>query len=77
MSGNEPQKSEASKDNVSNNSIDEGLPRDLSQLSFSSGSNPDDFHCNKAHSETTLKNIYGYYQAQKLCDVVLIANGCR
>ncbi|XP_038214044.1 kelch-like protein 5 isoform X2 [Zerene cesonia] len=77
MSTCDTQKAEASKDNVSQNSIDEGLPRELSQLSLSSGSSPDEFHCHKGHSETTLKNIFGYYQAQKLCDVVLIAGTCR
>ncbi|XP_034829155.1 kelch-like protein 5 [Maniola hyperantus] len=77
MSNSDSQKPEAAKDNVSTNSIDEGLPRELSQLSLSSGSNPDEFHCNKGHSESTMKNIYGYYQAQKLCDVALIAGGCR
>ncbi|XP_039755120.1 kelch-like protein 5 [Pararge aegeria] len=77
MSNCESQKPEAAKDNVSTNSIDEGLPRELSQLSLSSGSNPDEYHFNKGHSESTMKNIYGYYQSQKLCDVTLIAGGCR
>lgn len=77
MSACESQKTEASKDNVSTHSVDEGLPRELSQLSLSSASNPDEFHCNKGHSEITMKNIFGYYQSQKLCDVSLIAGGCR
>ncbi|KAI8421797.1 hypothetical protein MSG28_009754 [Choristoneura fumiferana] len=77
MSGCDSQKAEASKDNISTNSIDEGLPRELSQLSLSSASSQDEFYCDKGHSETALKNIYGYYQAQKLCDVVLIAGGTR
>ncbi|CAH2047275.1 unnamed protein product, partial [Iphiclides podalirius] len=77
MSACESQKSETAKDNISTNSIDEGLPRELSQLSLSSASSQDEFYCDKGHSETALKNIYGYYQSQKLCDVVLIASGCR
>lgn len=77
MSGCDSQKAEASKDNISTNSIDEGLPRELSQLSLSSASSQDEFYCDKGHSETALKNIYGYYQAQQLCDVVLIAGGTR
>ncbi|XP_052740873.1 kelch-like protein 5 isoform X2 [Bicyclus anynana] len=77
MSNCDVKKPETAKDNVSTNSIDEGLPRELSQLSLSSGSNPDEYHCNKGHSETTMKNIYGYYQAQKLCDIALLADGCR
>ena len=77
MSACETQKTEAAKDNVSTHSVDEGLPRELSQLSLSSASNSDEFHCNKGHSEITMKNMFGYYQSQKLCDVALIAGGCR
>lgn len=77
MSGCGTQNAEASKDNISTTSIDEGLPRELSQLSLSSASSQDEFFCDKSHSESTIKNIFGYYQAQKLCDVALIAGGCR
>lgn len=76
MSNCDSQRPETAKDNVSTNSIDEGLPRELSQLSLSGG-NPEEINCHKGHSETTMKNIYGYYQAQQLCDVTLIADGCR
>ncbi|KAL0830632.1 hypothetical protein ABMA28_002774 [Loxostege sticticalis] len=77
MSGCDSQKPESSKDNISTNSIDEGLPRELSQLSLSSASSQDEFYCDKGHSEITLKNIFQYFQSQKLCDVALIAGGCR
>ncbi|KAH9627698.1 hypothetical protein HF086_016852 [Spodoptera exigua] len=77
MSASETQKPESSKDNISSNSIDEGLPRELSQLSLSSGSSQDEFFCDTGHSGAALKNIFGYYQSQKLCDIVLIAGGCR
>lgn len=77
MSGCDSQKPESSKDNISTNSIDEGLPRELSQLSLSSASSQDEFYCDKGHSEVTLKNIFQYFQSQKLCDVALIAGGCR
>ncbi|XP_026748878.1 kelch-like protein 5 [Galleria mellonella] len=77
MSGCDSQKPECSKDNISTTSIDEGLPRELSQLSLSSTSSQDEFYCDKGHSDSTLKNIYQYFQAQKLCDVALIAGGCR
>lgn len=77
MAASESQKVEASKDNVSTDSVDEGLPRELSQLSLSSSSSQDEFFCDKGHPELTLKNIYGYYQSQKLCDVALIAGSCR
>lgn len=77
MSASDAQKAEASKDNISNNSIDEGLPRELSQLSLSSASSQEEFFCNKGHSGLALKNIFSYYQSQKLCDVALIAGGCR
>lgn len=77
MSGSDSHKSETTKDNISTNSIDEGLPGELSQLSLSSSSSQDEFFCDKGHAEVALKNIYGYYQSQKLCDVFLIADGCR
>lgn len=77
MSACDSQKAEPTKDNVSTNSVDEGLPRELSQLSLSSASSQDEYYCDKGHSEITLKNIFSYYQSQKLCDVVLIAGGCR
>lgn len=77
MSVNDSQKPETSKDNISNNSIDEGLPRELSQLSISSVSSQDEFFCDKGHSGSALKNMFGYHQSQKLCDVALIAGGCR
>ncbi|CAG9787729.1 unnamed protein product [Diatraea saccharalis] len=77
MSDCDSQKPECSKDNISTNSIDEGLPRELSQLSLSSASSQDEFYCDKGHSETALKNIFQYFQSQKLCDVTLIAGGCR
>ncbi|XP_028175970.1 kelch-like protein 5 isoform X1 [Ostrinia nubilalis] len=77
MSGCDSQKAESSKDNISTNSIDEGLPRELSQLSLSSASSQDEFYCDKGHSEITLKNLFQYFQSQKLCDVALIAGGCR
>lgn len=77
MSGCDSQKAESSKDNVSTVSIDEGLPRELSQISLSSASSQDEFFREKGHAEIALKNIFGYYQAQKLCDVFLIAGGCR
>lgn len=77
MAACEPQKSECSKDNISTNSIDEGLPRELSQLSLSSATSQDELFSDKGHSVSTLKNIFGYFQAQKLCDVALIAGGCR
>ncbi|RVE44844.1 hypothetical protein evm_010499, partial [Chilo suppressalis] len=76
MSGCDSQKPEGSKDNISTNSIDEGLPRELSQLSLSSASSQDEFYCDKGHSEVTLKNLFHYFQSQKLCDVALIAGGC-
>lgn len=76
MSACDPQKSETANDNVSTNSIDEGLPREFSQISLTSTSSQDEFY-NNGHSEVALKNIYGYYRSQKLCDVVLIAEGCR
>lgn len=77
MSTSDTQKPETSKDNISSNSIDEGLPRELSQLSLSSAASQDEFFCDTGHSGAALKNIFGYYQSQKLCDVVLIAGGCR
>lgn len=77
MSGCDSQKPESTKDNISTNSIDEGLPRELSQLSISSSTSQDEFFCDKGHSEYMLKNIFGYLQAQKLCDVALIAGGSR
>ncbi|XP_041980208.1 kelch-like protein 5 [Aricia agestis] len=77
MSGCDNRKGENSKDNISTISADEGLPRELSQISLSSESNSEECHCDEKHSESTLKNIYGYYQSQKLCDVVLIAGECR
>lgn len=77
MAACEPQKPECSKDNISTNSIDEGLPRELSQLSLSSATSQDELFSDKGHSDSTLKNIFGYFQAQKLCDVALIAGGCR
>lgn len=77
MSLSNSQKADASKDNISNNSIDEGLPRELSEISLSSTSSQDEIYCDKNHPENTLKNIYSYYQSQKLSDVVLIAGGCR
>lgn len=77
MSACETQKGEASKDNISNNSIDEGLPRELSQLSLSSNTSQEEFYCDKGHSDSTLKSIYDYYQSKKLSDIVLIAGGRR
>lgn len=66
------------KDNVSRTSVDEGLPRELSQLSLSvSTTSQDESYSYKGHSDVTLRNMYGYFQAKKLCDVVLIAGGCR
>ncbi|KOB76183.1 Kelch-like protein 5 [Operophtera brumata] len=76
MAASESQKPECSKDNISTNSIDEGLPRELSQLSLSSATSQDELFSDKGHSDSTLKNIFGYFQAQKLCDVALIAGGC-
>lgn len=79
MSGCDSQKAEASKDSIllSTNSIDEGLPRELSQLSLSSASSTEEFFCDKGHADTALKNIFSYFQSQKLCDVTLVAGGCR
>lgn len=77
MSTTKSQRAECSRDNISTNSIDEGLPRDISQLSLTSVSSQDEVYCDKEHSENTLKNIFGYYEAQKLSDVILIAGGIR
>lgn len=76
MAASESQKPDGFKDNISNNSIDEGLPRELSQLSLASAASQDEF-TDKGHAENTLKNVCSYYQSQKLCDIVLIAGGCR
>ncbi|XP_045535854.1 kelch-like protein 5 [Papilio machaon] len=76
MSARDPLNSETAIDNVSTNSTDEGLPRDFSQISLTSTSKQDEFYSN-GHSELALKNLYGYYRSQTLCDVVLIAEGCR
>lgn len=77
MAACDSQKQETSKDNISTTSIDEGLPRELSQLSLSSATSQDESFSDKGHADATLKNIFGYFQAQKLCDVALIAGGCR
>lgn len=77
MSACDTPKADTMKDNVSRNSVDEGLPRELSSISIASGNIQDDVFCARGHPQHTLKNIFGYYQTKKLCDVVLIAGGTR